>query len=79
MAIYRPSDLKSGKALTSLFTTGVKLFLSLPNDADTQSLLERIEGFDESRIIDIIDDTEALMDMAPECTGFMVIPLAKTG
>jgi hypothetical protein len=34
--------------------------------------LERIEGFDESQILDIIDDLEALLDMAPECTGFMV-------
>jgi hypothetical protein len=43
------------------------------NVAYAKSLMERIEGFDESRIVDIIDDSEALMDMAPECTGFMVI------
>jgi hypothetical protein len=32
-----------------------------------------MEGFNESQLVDIIDDLEALMDMAPECTGFMVI------
>jgi serine/threonine protein kinase len=35
-------------------------------------LLQRIEGFDESRVADIVDDLESLMDMAPECTGYMV-------
>jgi len=37
-----------------------------------QSLLERIEAFDEGRVSDIVNDMDALADMAPECTGFMV-------
>jgi hypothetical protein len=31
-----------------------------------------MDDFDESRIMDMIDDVDTLMDMAPECTGFMV-------
>jgi AAA ATPase domain len=35
-------------------------------------LLDIIEASDESRISDILNDVDARMDMAPECTGFMV-------